>query len=160
MCSFREADLLDFLRTAGDTRWDTILCLGDTLTHLPSLGAAETLILECARHLGPNGRLALSYRDSTAFNATGVARFREVARDATRTMHCLLEALDDEHLRVTDLVTELQPDGPRTRLSDYVKLRIAPARLLAWAQTAGLELERQADEAGMTTLVFAPRTAR
>jgi 2-polyprenyl-3-methyl-5-hydroxy-6-metoxy-1,4-benzoquinol methylase len=156
----READLLDFLRTAGDTRWDTILCLGDTLTHLPTMAAAETLILECARHLDPAGRLALSYRDSTAFTATGSARFREVARDSTRTMHCLLEPVDDEHLRVTDLVTELHPDGPRTRISDYVKLRIAPARLLAWAAAAGLALERQGEEAGMLTLVFAPGTAR
>jgi SAM-dependent methyltransferase len=149
-----EADVLDFLRGADDARFDVILCLGDTLTHLPTLDAAEELIGASARHLGPSGRLVLSYRDSTTYTATGTARFREVARDGRRTMHCLLEPIDADHLRVTDLVTELHADGPRTRLSDYVKLRIAPARVIAWAERAGMKLERQAEEAGMVVLVF------
>jgi SAM-dependent methyltransferase len=154
-----EADLLDFLRDAGEARWDVVLCLGDTLTHLPTVAAARELLAECARHLTAAGRLALSYRDSTTFAAEGTARFREVARDARRTMHCLLEPIDAEHLRVTDIVTELMPEGPRTRLSDYVKLRLAPDRIIGWAESAGLRLERREEAAGMLTLVFG-RTER
>jgi SAM-dependent methyltransferase len=150
-----EADLLEFVRRAGEERFDVILCLGDTLTHLPTLAAAEQLVSASAAHLEPSGLLALSYRDSTTYAEAGTARFREVARDERRSMHCLLEPIDAEHLRVTDIVTEVHADGPRTRLSDYVKLRIAPARVIAWAESAGLKLERQAEDAGMVVLVFA-----
>ena len=149
-----QAEMLEFLRGAGAARWDAILCLGDTLTHLTTIEAVAELLELGARHLSPGGRLALAYRDSTRFAADGVERFREVARDARRTMHCLLEPIDDEHLRVTDLVTEVEPDGPRTRLSDYVKLRLSPTRIAQFAAASGLVLTRQAEEAGMTTLVF------
>jgi SAM-dependent methyltransferase len=147
-------DLLDFLRTAPDESCEVALCAGDTLTHLPALAGVDELVRESARCLSAGGRLALAYRDSTRFAAEGVERFVEVAHDATRTMHCLLEPLDAEHLRVTDLVTELGPGGPRTRLGDYVKLRIAPERILTAARSAGLELTARAEERGMTTLCF------
>jgi hypothetical protein len=70
-------------------------------------------------------------------------------------MHCLLEPLDAERLRVTDIVTEVGPDGPRTRVGDYVKLRVSPERLVATANAAGLELTERTDERGMKTLCFA-----
>jgi SAM-dependent methyltransferase len=149
-----EDDLIAFVAGAGDARWDVIMCLGDTLTHLTTTADVARLLEGCARHLGPGGRLVLSYRDSTRLADVGVARFREVARDARRTMHCLLEPIDDLHLRVTDLVTEVLPDGPRTRISDYVKLRLAPGRVAAWASAAGLTLAAEDEERGMTSQIF------
>jgi len=149
-----EADLLACLRAIEPESFDAVLCLGDTLTHLENADDAQALVREAARCLGRGGRLALSYRDSSGFSAEGVARFREVARDRTRTMHCLLEPVSAERLRVTDIVTELTPEGPRTRLSDYFKLRLAPERLVSWAREAGLREEHRADEGGMLTLVF------
>jgi len=156
--ALEEAEMLEFLRLAGDATWDVVLCAGDTLTHLPTRATVTELLHQAARHLRPAGRLALAYRDSTRLHADGVGRFREVARDARRTMHCLLEPIDATHLRVTDIVTELEPDGPRTRLGDYVKLRLSPEWLRGEAEKAGLALERETEEAGMTTLVFRPRT--
>lgn len=153
--SIHEDDLLHFLRAAGAASWDVILCLGDTLTHLPDVTAVQDLLAEGARHLATGGRLALAYRDSTRFAAEGVARFIPVARDEKRTMHCLLEPIDDEHLRVTDIVTDVLADGPRTRISDYVKLRLAPARVASWAREAGLETLRETEERGLVTQIFA-----
>ncbi len=147
-------DLLAYVRAATPASFDVILCAGDTLTHLPALADVDELVRESASCLAPGGRLAFAYRDSTRFAAEGVERFIEVARDATRSMHCLLEPLDAEHLRVTDIVTEIGPEGPRTRLGDYVKLRIAPERLLTAASDVGLELAARTDERGMTTLCF------
>ncbi|HEV8549802.1 MAG TPA: class I SAM-dependent methyltransferase [Polyangiaceae bacterium] len=149
-----EEELLAFVRGAARDSFGAVLCLGDTLTHLESARDAEALIRESARCLTRGGQLALSYRDSSGFSAEGVARFREVARDATRTLHCLLEPVSAERLRVTDIVTEVTPEGPRTRLGDYFKLRLAPERVVAWAQAAGLREVRRAEEAGMLTLVF------
>lgn len=149
-----EAELLAFLRTAERRSFDIILCAGDTLTHLATIGDVEEFVRESARCLAPGGCLAVSYRDSTRFSAEGVARFVEVARDARRTMHCLLEPIDAEHLRVTDIVTEVLASGPRTRIGDYVKLRILPERIVSFASAAGLTLAEQSDERGMTTLCF------
>ncbi|MCE9576644.1 MAG: class I SAM-dependent methyltransferase [Deltaproteobacteria bacterium] len=151
-----QGDLVGFLDGAGDRRWDVILCAGDTLTHLPDIAAVRALLAGAARHLAPGGALALEFRDSTGFDAEGVARFIEVARDAHRIMHCLLEPLDADRLRVTDLVTDVGPEGPTTRISDYVKLRLAPARLIAWAAQAGLPGAVQSEDRGMTTLVLRP----
>lgn len=154
------ADLLEFLRgAAADRTWDVILCLGDTLTHLPSHDAVRTLFELIAAHLTPAGRAAISYRDSTNFSATGTARFIPVARDHTRTMHCFLEPIDEDRLRVTDIVTEVGPNGPETRLSDYVKLRLAPTWVRSAAEAAGLALVNDFEDRGMVTQIFAPAGA-
>lgn len=78
----------------------------------------------------------------------------KVASDRTRVMHCLLEAIDATFLRVTDIVTEVTAEGPRTRLGEYRKLRLARARLTDWARAAGLGIIDERVEHGMTSLVF------
>lgn len=152
--TLEEADLLGYLDACGNQTWDVILCLGDTLTHLDSTLAVKQLLAEAARHLAPEGRLALSYRDSSAFQAEGLARFIPVASDRTRVMHCLLEPIDATYLRVTDIVTEVTVEGPRTRLGEYRKLRLARATLIDWASEVGLTLVSERVEQGMTSLVF------
>ncbi|HEU5076272.1 MAG TPA: class I SAM-dependent methyltransferase, partial [Polyangiaceae bacterium] len=148
------AELIAYLEANSTDRWDVILCLGDTLTHLESTSAVRQLLASAARHLKPEGRLALSYRDSSAFSAEGVARFIPVARDRARVMYCLLEPIDATYLRVTDIVTEVTDDGLQTRLGEYLKLRLARATLIDWALGAGLGLESEDVEQGMTSLVF------
>jgi SAM-dependent methyltransferase len=155
--TLRDSDMLDFVRATKAASFDVILCAGDTLTHLPTLDDVDALVRESARCLTSGGRFAVAYRDSTRFAVEGIARFVEVARDATRTMHCLLEPIDAEHLRVTDIVTEVGADGPRTRLGDYVKLRVAPERIVATCGAVGLALAERTDERGMTTLCFDKR---
>lgn len=152
--TLEQADLLEYFDGCGDTKWDVILCLGDTLTHLQGTLEVQRLLAACARHLGPGGRLAISYRDSSAFAAEGIERFVPVAADRTRVMYCLLEALDATYLRVTDIVTEVTPEGPRTRLGEYRKLRLARAVLIDWARAAELAVIRERVEHGMTSLVF------
>jgi SAM-dependent methyltransferase len=149
-----EADLLDFVGDAGARRWDVILCAGDTVTHLPTFGAVRSLLTRCAEHLDPGAVLAIQFRDTTRFSAQGVSRFIEVARDSRRVMHCFLEPLSEEHLRVTDLVTDVGPTGPTTRISDYLKLRLAPSCLAAWGAEAGLRVEQEWSHGGMVSQVF------
>jgi 2-polyprenyl-3-methyl-5-hydroxy-6-metoxy-1,4-benzoquinol methylase len=74
--------LLDALRShAGDLAVETIqsdicihsswsgrrpaliVCMGDTLTHLPTWSAAEDLLRHCFLELDPGGRLVLTLRD-------------------------------------------------------------------------------------------------
>jgi len=94
--SLHRRDMLGFLDDAGEQTWQVILCLGDTVTHLADRASVRALLQAASEHLTPGGRLALSYRDSTGFAAEGCARFIPVAADAQRTMHCLLEPIDDE----------------------------------------------------------------
>ncbi len=152
--SLHRQDIGSFLAEAGDRRWPVILCLGDTLTHLEDRSAVRALLRGAWDHLTLGGRLALSYRDSTGFKAEGCARFIPVAADCRRTMHCLLEPLDDERLRVTDIVTELGDDGPRTRISDYTKVRVSPAMITAWAETLVFEVALSSVERGLVTQIL------
>ncbi|HEY6722900.1 MAG TPA: class I SAM-dependent methyltransferase [Polyangiaceae bacterium] len=152
--TLQQADLINYLEACGDAEWDVILCLGDTLTHLESAAAVQQLFAGVARHLRSGGRFALGYRDSSAFAAEGLARFVPVASDRTRVMYCLLEAIDATYLRVTDIVTELTAEGPRTRLGEYQKLRLAREVVTDWAGRVGLVLLSEGVERGMTSLVF------
>lgn len=156
--SIHEGDLIEFLERPpalhDAVRWDVVLCLGDTLPHLPDRAAVRRLIAAAAARLAPGGRVAFSYRDSSNFDPKGTERFIPVARDAHRVMHCFVEPIDAEHLRVTDLVTEFGARGPTTRLSEYVKLRLPLSVVVAYATQCDLQLEQQTVERGMTSLVF------
>ena len=152
--SLHRREILEFLRTAPPTNWDVVLCLGDTLCHLPSILAVREFLSASARVLKPGGLLALSYRDSTRLAAEGTARFREVARDDKRVMHCLIEPLDAEHLRVTDILTEVGPQSLNTRISDYIKVRIAPEQLSALATQVGLVVESEDQDRGFVVQVL------
>jgi hypothetical protein len=57
-------------------------------------------------------------------------------------------------MRITDIVTEVAADGPRTRLGEYTKLRLPRGTLVDWASAVGFTLSRQHVEQGMTSLVF------
>src|SRR5438128_2622576 len=57
-----EDDLLSFQRHLPSTP-GVILCMGDTLTHLPQMSSVETLISLAADALSPGGTFVTSFRD-------------------------------------------------------------------------------------------------
>jgi len=148
-------DLVAYLAAAPAQRWDTILCLGDTLTHLERFADVAQLIAGAARALQPGGRLALAYRDYSGPPRTGVDRFIPVRHDHDRALVCCLDPLDDARISVTDILTMVTPDGLRTQISSYPKLRLAPAQVAAWAGAAGFGEPRTTVEHGMQLQVFA-----
>lgn len=145
-------ELVGFLEAHHDRRWELVLCLGDTLTHLGDASLVRRLLGLSAQALKPGGQLILSWRDTSTMTLEGVARFIPVAADTKRTMHCLLEIMDEDYIRVTDMVTTLGADGPRTQLSDYFKLRLSASQIIQWAHEAGLQVRHQALYAGMIEL--------
>lgn len=142
-------DFVSFLERTKAQQWQVVLCLGDTLTHLADAATVRHLFAAIARVLPAQGRLVLSYRDYTRAMPEDLARFIPVRSDATRNMHCLIEALDEQRLRVTDIVTDVLPEGPTTRFSSYQKLRLAPAQVATWAREAGLCLASSTAEQGL-----------
>ncbi|HEX3760519.1 MAG TPA: methyltransferase domain-containing protein [Kofleriaceae bacterium] len=153
-----EADLIAFIEAAAAAavppRWDAVLCLGDTLTHLADRAAVQRLLAAAARILAPGGVLAVSYRDYSGPPRTGLDRFIPVRHDAHRALICCIDPVDADRVAVTDLVTTATPAGLRTQLGSYLKLRLAPANVAAWATTAGLRLDRHATDAGMLLQLF------
>jgi 2-polyprenyl-3-methyl-5-hydroxy-6-metoxy-1,4-benzoquinol methylase len=143
-------DLLLF-QSHIDEAPSAILCMGDTITHLPEVGAVESLIERAAAELTSGGLFVVSFRD---YSVPLVAdqRFITVRSDDSRILTCFLE-YEPEAVVVHDIVHELTPQGWLTRVSHYRKLRLSPERLLTLLQATGFAAHREAGMRGMVRLV-------
>lgn len=101
-----------------------VVCMGDTLLHLPSERAVRDALQSAHSHLAAGGRFVASFRDLTR-ELTGTGRFLEVRSDPDRIFTCFLEYGADQ-VTVHDLVHVRDGAGFRLRKSAYEKLRLAP----------------------------------
>jgi SAM-dependent methyltransferase len=150
-------DLLSFPRYV-DEPVGAVLCMGDTLTHLPTLDAVDALCRDAWAALAPGGTLALSFRDYSVARAWS-ERFIPVRSDDDRLLTCFLE-FDPEVVHIHDIVHERTAAGWTTRVSDYPKLRLHPQRVIASMERSGFTVARDVGGAGMVQLVGAKRSAR
>jgi SAM-dependent methyltransferase len=104
--------------------FEVAVCMGDTLTHVPSAAAVERLFDGVARVLAPAGLFVLTFRDMTA-ELTGTDRFIPVRGDADRIMTCFLE-YEPETVIVHDLIHLRRGAEWVLHKSSYRKLRLAP----------------------------------
>lgn len=137
-----------------------VVCLGDTLTHLPTRGDVAALLNDIADALAPDGTAVLSYRDLTV-PLTGTDRFLPVRAAEDRIMTCFLEYpddYDDYTVVVHDLIhTRSAPeDGWTLHARSYRKLRLAHAWVLEQCRAAGLRIVRNETGAGggMRTVIL------
>jgi SAM-dependent methyltransferase len=144
-------DLLLFPRHLTEAPPSAILCMGDTITHLSEVAAVESLVASAAVALRPGGVFVVSFRDYSV-PLEGDARFVPVRSDDSRILTCFLE-YEPETVLVHDLVHERGPDGWRTQVSHYRKLRLPPERLTACLRSNGLDVRREAGMRGMVRLV-------
>ncbi len=138
-------------RDHADGPLDVVLCMGDTLTHLPGRSAVEALADEAIAALSPGGVFCATFRDYTA-PLEGDARFIPVRSDEQRTLTAFLE-FDSDVVNVHDLVHERGPDGWALHVSSYPKLRLDPAWAGALFEDRGAEVEQGAGPGGMVRLV-------
>lgn len=146
-----EADLLEFPRLV-ERPASVIVCLGDTLTHLPDASAVERLVHDVAAALAPGGAFVATFRDYVAHEPEGEARFIPVKSSADRILTCVLEYGPDT-VRVHDLLHVKERERWRQHVSGYSKLRLDPARLAALAVAAGLDVRESATRDGLATFV-------
>ena len=123
------ADLLSF-PDHSDGPIDVLLCMGDTLTHLPCVAYVETLLERVAPSLAPGGIFVATLRDYTTRTLEGPQRFIPVRSDENRILTCFLEYGADK-VMVHDVLHERQAQGWLTRVSSYPKLRLDPAWVAA-----------------------------
>ncbi|MFP3990589.1 class I SAM-dependent methyltransferase [Streptomyces sp. E11-3] len=122
-----------------------VVCMGDTLTHLPSHKDVTQLIGDIAGALADGGQLVFSYRDLTV-PLTGDDRFLPVRSTEDRIMTCFLEYADEATVTVHDLIHTRTGDGDEggggwtLHTSSYPKLRIGAAWLADTCRAAGLRI--------------------
>lgn len=143
-------DLLDFPRYIAEAP-SAILCMGDTITHLPDLDAVEKLLERISIELAPGGALVVSFRDYSV-PLRGEQRFIPVRSDEARILTCFLE-FEAERVLVHDVLHERTADGWQTRVSHYPKLRLSPEHLVNRLQSNGFNVRREAGARGMVRLV-------
>ncbi|MFI6033374.1 hypothetical protein ACIBBD_04175 [Streptomyces sp. NPDC051315] len=103
-----------------------VLCMGDTLTHLPSKADVAALPGDAARCLAPGGHLVPTFRDLTR-PRTGTDRFLPVRATDDRIMTRAPEAVDDDTVMVHDLIHTRAGDTWTFQVSGCPKLRLSPA---------------------------------
>lgn len=141
------ADLAAF-RTHVPRPVDVIVCMGDTLTHLPSHSLVESLLDDAAHCLVPGGVFAATFRDYVSSPLQGDARFIPVRADAERILTCFLEYADSV-VNVHDLLHQRCDGAWRLQTSSYQKLRLSPAWVVERLSSGGLEAARQSAPGGM-----------
>ncbi|MTJ79456.1 MAG: class I SAM-dependent methyltransferase [Telmatospirillum sp.] len=146
----READIRTFASSVSQDV-ELIVCMGDTLTHLPSRDDVERLFRDAARTLEPGGGFVLTYRDLSA-ELTGTDRFIPVRADSDRIMTCFLD-YEAEAVVVHDLI-HVRDNGEWTlHKSSYRKLRLPVHWVRDRMTGCGLILRHEETVKGMTILV-------
>ncbi|MGO4716599.1 class I SAM-dependent methyltransferase [Bradyrhizobium sp. 2TAF24] len=147
------ADLRDVDRLAAPGSVETIVCMGDTLTHLASRAEVSGVLGKVRDLLQPGGLLVLTFRDLSA-ELTGLDRFLPVRADADRIMVCVLD-YEPETVVVSDLVHVRTDEGWTLRKSSYRKLRLGPAALADELTGLGLAVRRNEPAGRMHAIVAA-----
>ncbi len=127
---------------------DVILCMGDTLTHLPDVAAAQRLLANAARSLAMGGKFVCTFRDYVSSPLQAERRFIPVRSDDKRILTCFLEYFDDRVV-VHDVLHQWEDGRWRQTVSSYPKLRLAPHWVASQLMTHGLETRQSAGPGGM-----------
>jgi SAM-dependent methyltransferase len=131
---------------------DVILCMGDTLTHLPSFSAVDSLLDSVAGCLRPGGMFAATFRDYATKALQGDDRFIPVRADDNRILTCFLE-YGAERVIVHDLIHQKEQGQWQQRVSSYFKLRLPPQRVVERLTQLGLVTRLEAGMSGMVRVV-------
>ena len=144
-------DILDFRKHVSKPV-EVILCMGDTLTHLPNRASVEHLFADVAPSLTNRGLFVATFRDYVSAPLQGDCRFIPVRSDENRILTCFLE-YGDETVTVHDLLHERANGQWQQRVSSYRKLRLQPEWVVAKLGERGLKVRTGAGPGGMTMVV-------
>jgi SAM-dependent methyltransferase len=147
----RYADLLQF-RSFVEGPAQVIVCMGDTLTHLPTISSVEALLSSAAAVLPRGGIFAVTFRDYATRTLQGEQRFILVRADQDRILTCFLE-YQDRHVTVHDILSEKDFAQWRQKISSYPKLRLAPDWLVTRLSERGFGVQRDVTPGGMVRIV-------
>ena len=137
-------DIRELSAFANGASADVVVCMGDTLTHLPHREEVSKLFHSVGSILKPSGLFVVTYRDLAANELVGLDRFLPVRSDENRIMTCFLEYEGPNTVIVNDLVYLRSRDGQWSlNKSSYRKLRLAVTSVRDALATAGLSITYQ-----------------
>jgi SAM-dependent methyltransferase len=115
-------DLLNFEKHIDEPA-QLVVCMGDTLTHLESFDAVQSLLSCVGRALAEGGMLVLTFRDYVSVEPHGSGRFIPVRSDESKILTCFLE-YHEEVVEVYDLLYRKEEGKWVLHVSSYPKLRL------------------------------------
>ena len=118
-----KADLRELPALVSAEQATVIVCMGDTLTHLPGKGEVTALFRGAFDALRPGGMFIITYRDLTK-ELYGTDRFIPVRSDEDKIMTCFLEFENAESVVVHDLIYVREGAGWSLNKSSYRKMRL------------------------------------
>ncbi len=148
------ADLCAF-RNHVERSPSVIICMGDTITHLPDENTVRQLLQDAAEALDSGGVFLASFRDYTGEPPTGIKRFIPVRADTDRILTCCIE-YESDSVTVTDLLHTRAGETWEFQASSYCKVRLDPAFVASVLQESGCAVRVETGFRGMTR-IFATR---
>ena len=136
--------------------YDVVVCMGDTLTHLPSLDDVDRLFEHVLGSLAPKGTFALTFRDYATSTRESTDRFILVRADDARILTCCLDYGPDR-VRVTDVVHERTQRGWEMRAGAYPKLRLSLDWVVSRLSARGAEVTQATTAMGRITVAVRAR---
>ena len=130
---------------------ELIICMGDTLTHLPDTNAVVQLINNSYEELIPKGKVVLTFRDLT-FELKGADRFIPVRNDINRIFTCFLEYHND-YLDIYDIVNEKENEKWIQKISTYKKIKISEESIKTILNDSGFQINYFNKDKGIITII-------
>jgi len=130
-----QGDMLDHEIYSGRGPFEVAVCMGDTLTHLPTVDGVMALLENVYRNLEPGGTLVLAFRDLTK-ELQGTERIIPVRTDEDKLMAAFLE-YEETHVRVHDMIFLRGDSGWILKKSAYRKLRLGAGQVRAFLEKKG-----------------------
>lgn len=118
---------------------ELIVCMGDTLVHLPDEAAVASVLDEVCLALAPGGRFIYGIRDYFTEVPTGPDRFIPIRSSDERVFTCFLD-YEETTVHVHDILQSKVDGDWRMSISDYRKLRLAADTVDQRLAAGGLEM--------------------
>lgn len=145
-----EDDILKY-QNYSNRNPELIICMGDTITHLPDLDSVIGLIDNSYKELISKGKIILTFRDLT-FELKESERFIPVKNDSDKIFTCFLEYHSD-YLDVYDIVNEYKNDKWIQKVSTYKKIIISEEEIKTIFHDLGFKIYFYNKEKGMITII-------
>lgn len=140
-------DLLNF-RCHMSEPAELIVCMGDTLVHLPDQDSVDAVIDDVCESLAPGGQFIYAIRDYISHVPEGPDRFVPIRASDEQIFICFLD-YGDHAVHVHDILHRKVDGAWQTEISDYLKLRLDSELLNQRLLNRGLEIVARSLADGM-----------
>ncbi|MDG2377251.1 MAG: class I SAM-dependent methyltransferase [Woeseiaceae bacterium] len=127
---------------------ELIVCMGDTLVHLPDKATVDAVIDDVCDSLAPRGKFIYAIRDYVSPAPEGPDRFIPIRASDEKIFTCFLDYKDDV-VHIHDILHQRVDGEWQTEISDYLKLRLDGEYLNARMCSRGLVISDQYQADGM-----------